>query len=191
MTYIGQKMSVRACEAYENGEKPLSKWTKTDIIDEVLKERKDITRKELNRYNKEALNFFLICSSWHHTGSYFNSTNFYSLNENTIGLSKGNIIEELNNRMEWIKQAKQEEKQAKQEENPQKCIVSYVEWEGTRKHPKAVNREAYGIIKGNWVYLEDCKKSLSGKYIRVVKKFDRSPRGTAQIFKNIEKGLRK
>lgn len=69
--------------------------------------------------------------------------------------------------------------------------IKRIQKEGTRKHPKAVNREAYGIIKGNWVYLEDCKKSLSGKYVRVVKKFDRSPRGTAQIFKNIEKGLRK
>lgn len=46
MTYIGQKMSVRACEAYDNGEKPLSKWTKADIIDEVLKERKKEGKKD-------------------------------------------------------------------------------------------------------------------------------------------------
>lgn len=31
MGYIGNKMSERAYEAYESGEKPLSKWTKTAI----------------------------------------------------------------------------------------------------------------------------------------------------------------
>ena len=164
MAYVGQIMSERAVMAYEDGEKPLSKWTKSDIVELVLEKRNDFEEKELNKYNKESLKAFLNYSSWHHTGSYFNNTDFYSLDEDFIELSK--------------------------EEKLQKCFITYVEWEGTRKHPKAVDRESYGIIKGNWVHTEYGKKSLNGKYVHVVKEFDKAPRGTAQIFKNIEKGLR-
>ena len=33
--YNGWSMSNNAIEAYENGEKPLSKWTKTDIFEAI------------------------------------------------------------------------------------------------------------------------------------------------------------
>lgn len=186
MAYIGKRMSERAVIAYENGEKPLSKWTKTAIINTVLDYRDDFEYDELKKYSKDALKVFLAYSSWHHTGTYFNETEFYSLDEDFIELSKKEIVEVLNNRMSESKKAKE----SKKEEKLQKCFITYVEWEGTRKHPKAVDREAYGIIKGNWVHTEYGKKSLSGKYVHIVKEFDKAPRGTAQIFKNIEKGLR-
>lgn len=51
MGYIGNKMSVRAYETYESGEKPLSKWSKNDIIECVLNVRNDFNEKELNSYN--------------------------------------------------------------------------------------------------------------------------------------------
>lgn len=186
MPYIGNKMSVRAYEAYENGEKPISKWLKSDIEKAVLKRRKDFNKKELNRYNKEALKAFLICSSWHHTGSYFNETNFYSLDENFVELPKKEILDELNNRMDDSKKAKE----AKKKEKLQKCLIKFIEWKGTRKHPKAVYCEAYGILKGKWIYTEECKKSLNGKYIQIIKEFDKAPRGTAQRFKNIKKRMK-
>lgn len=47
MGYIGNKMSVRAYEAYESGEMPLSKWTKTAIINTVLDYRDDFEYDEL------------------------------------------------------------------------------------------------------------------------------------------------
>lgn len=186
MAYVGQRMSERAVIAYENSEKPLSKWTKTAIINTVLDYRDDFEYDELKKYSKDALKVFLAYSSWHHTGTYFNETEFYSLDEDFIELSKEEIIETLNNRMSELKKYKG----LKKVEILQKCFITYVEWEGTRKHPKAVDREAYGIIKGNWVYTEYGKKSLNGKYVHVVKEFDKAPRGTAQIFKNIEKELR-
>ena len=52
MGYIGNKMSVRAYEAYESGEKPLSKWTKNDIIECVLNVRNGFQEKELKRLNR-------------------------------------------------------------------------------------------------------------------------------------------
>lgn len=41
MAYIGQKMSERAAIAYGNGEKPLSKWSKSEIVELVLEKRND------------------------------------------------------------------------------------------------------------------------------------------------------
>lgn len=110
MAYIGQKMSERAAIAYENGEKPLSKWSKSEIVELVLEKRNDFEEKELNKYNKESLKAFLTYSSWHHTGSYFNNTDFYSLDEDFIELSKEEIVEVLNNRMNETKKAKEEKK---------------------------------------------------------------------------------
>lgn len=108
MGYIGNKMSVRAYEAYESGEKPLSKWTKNDIIECVLNVRNDFQEKELKIYSKEVLKVFLICSSWHHTGSYFNETNFYSLDLDFIELSKIEIIQVLEKKKKDLEKEKKE-----------------------------------------------------------------------------------
>ena len=58
MGYIGNKMSVRAYEAYESGEKPLSKWTKNDIIECILNVRNNFQEKELKIYSKQVCIFF-------------------------------------------------------------------------------------------------------------------------------------
>lgn len=51
MGYIGHKMSERAVEAYRNGEKPLSKWTKEEIL-------KCIESKELEKMRVAFKKFF-------------------------------------------------------------------------------------------------------------------------------------
>lgn len=47
----------------------------------------------------------------------------------------------------------------------------------------------FNIIKGSWIYYKNGKKSLNGKYVHVIKEFERAPRGTAALFKQIEKDL--
>ena len=178
-------MSERAYEAYESGEKPLSKWTKTAIINTVLDYRNDFEYDELKKYSKDVLKVFLTYSSWHHTGTYFNETSFYSLDESFIENEKNYIIQVLNEKVKELKKEKEEKKILKL----QKCKFKYIEWAGTRKHPKAIEKESYGIIKGSWIYYKDGKKSLNGKYIHVVEIFERAPRGTAALFKQIEKDL--
>lgn len=45
--YIGTQMSERAAAAYNNGKMPLSKWTKTalvEILDEYFKGKYDFTK---------------------------------------------------------------------------------------------------------------------------------------------------
>lgn len=84
--YIDKKMSVRANNAYLNGEMPLSKWTKTTILSAIgeFAEENDanIDNLDLNKLTlKELQQNYLINSSWHHTGSLYNKTDFYKLSE--------------------------------------------------------------------------------------------------------------
>lgn len=74
-------MSNRAVDAYENGEKPLSKWTKAEI-DSAIKNDEDITKEvadALLSLPLKAKKTLLYQSSWHHTGLRYNRTDFYSL----------------------------------------------------------------------------------------------------------------
>ena len=80
--YHGKSMSNNAVLAYEHGEKPYSKWTKRIILSEIneLIEDEDIPDYPYRKLNLETLrHFFLKRTSWHHTGSLYNETNFYSL----------------------------------------------------------------------------------------------------------------
>lgn len=85
--YKGYSMSNNAISAYENGERPFSKWTKEEIRKEILKNEctpgfsaaafikcpADLARK-----------LFLYRSSYHHTSSFYNTTDFYSINFNMV-----------------------------------------------------------------------------------------------------------
>ena len=84
--YKGYSMSNNAVDAYENGEMPLSKWRKADIIKAINQYIEDV---EVN-FDMDLLlklplrilkNELLSQSSWHHTSSMYNKTDFYSLNE--------------------------------------------------------------------------------------------------------------
>ena len=83
-------MSNRAIEAYNNGEKPFSKWTKKDILDaieEYKQESDDPTVHlfytvfyELAKVRAAVLKTHLLHkSSWHHTSKFYNRTDFYEL----------------------------------------------------------------------------------------------------------------
>lgn len=80
--YNGYSMSNNAVAAYADGEKPLSKWTKPEILEaifdncEISEEKADLLRKMTV---KELKDEFLQMSSWHHTSKFYNCTNFYSL----------------------------------------------------------------------------------------------------------------
>ena len=184
--YSGYSMSNRAGDAYEDGEMPLSKWTKKMIISEVV-EHEHFTEEELKKYPKNVLaEYFLFESSWHHTSSYCNKTYFYSIDEY---IAKEGSIEEL----EEIKKRYASERKPKKEIKKleaRKAHITYLEWGGTRAHPKATNVDGYAVIIGNWAYLEDGKKkSICSNGFKVNKYLDRATRGSAVIFKRILKRL--
>lgn len=80
--YNGYSMSNNAAAAYNSGEKPLSKWTKIAIFEEIT-ENCDIPEEKMTVLQKmtvkELKKEFLHWSSWHHTSKMYNCTDFYSL----------------------------------------------------------------------------------------------------------------
>lgn len=77
-------MSVNAVQSYESGQKPISKWTKGEMIDfiSLIDEDKAEVLKKLPV--KALRKHFLTNRGWHHTGRFYTETNFYSLNQSLI-----------------------------------------------------------------------------------------------------------
>lgn len=180
MGYINQSMSVRAAQAYQHGLKPLSKWTKADIIDNVV-ESGVWSENELKKYPKQVLaDMFLEYQEWHHTSKMFNQTCFFGINLNA---AETHDVEALGQLLAEYK-AKATEAH-KNEVTIEKGFIRFEEWEGSRRHPHLVEHEAYALIIGSTAYTKDGHKDLNGSHILSVKKFQRAPRGTANEFKKI------
>ena len=83
--YHGWSMSNNAVQAYEDGEKPLSKWTKKTLVYELadaLEAEPEEVEKVLKPYAlKEVKDKCLVYSGWHHTSSHYNRTSFYALDD--------------------------------------------------------------------------------------------------------------
>lgn len=83
--YNGWSMSNNAVQAYEDGEKPLSKWTKKTLVYELadaLGTEPEEVANVLKLYTfKEVKDKCLVYSSWHHTSSRYNRTAFYELDD--------------------------------------------------------------------------------------------------------------
>lgn len=167
--YHGYSMSNNAIAAYWSGEKPISKWTKKEIIDALaeavsngeIELKADIIKIEKMPVKtlKEAC---LYRSSWHHTSSRYNRTDFYSLDVEKI--------EELTNaKIDEIIADQNKEKKEEPKEETWKC--SFLEWSGTRKHPKATRIEEIGTIRGNWFFRQDgSKKSTHANGFQFIEK---------------------
>ena len=72
--YCGYSMSNNAVEAYRSGEKPKSKWTKREIIEEVKRQIEedetelDVSLSDIEKMPVVALrDLALHEASWHHT----------------------------------------------------------------------------------------------------------------------------
>ena len=177
--YYGFSMSNNALYAYENGEKPISKWTKSDIIQELtaahpaeyIEEVKKLTASEVKA-------LFLNRTAWHHTSRLFNQTDFYAVSLTVPFEAIRNTI------------ANRKPKEAKPEDKPTKAKVIYSEWTGTRRHLKLIDTECYAVIIGRWAYLENGqKKRTDGKHFHIIETYETAPKGTAKTFKDIEKRI--
>lgn len=166
--YNGFSMSNNAVDAYESGEKPLSKWTKFEILHSIKEmiSNGDIELKiEFELLNKikvkQLKTFFLKKSSWHHTSSRYNKTDFYDLDTNYIE----NLTEDKVKSLIDIKEQKQTTDETK-------ALCKYLVWGGTQRHPKATETEEKGIIKGNWFYSDSgVKKSINANGFMILKRF--------------------
>ena len=156
--YVGNKMSVRAKEAYDDGEMPLSKWTKSDIIDRIeeLIDDYDIQIKfDINTLNKltksELIDLFLYQSSWHHTGKYFNQTDFYDVDQDRLeDVTTNDILRKIQNRTPRTRTIKVKEKPMYVT-----ALVRYTIWVDTRGRYGKYKKQEYveEIVR----YMSDAK----------------------------------
>lgn len=148
--YYGYKMSNNAVEAYECGEMPLSKWTKSAIIKRITEMVNDeeveinFTLENLFKLPAKTLKAELLTMvAWHHTSSWYNVTDFYGIDDNKLESLSDDDIKAFSE--------KKEEKKEEPKKEMWKC--SFLEWSGSRNHPKATRREEVGMVKGNWFYI--------------------------------------
>lgn len=76
-------MSNRAVRAYENSEMPISKWN-GQALDEAIEYTSDASQEVVDILKSlpvEAKKNLLKWSSWHHTGIFFNETDFYTIGD--------------------------------------------------------------------------------------------------------------
>ena len=80
--YVGYSMSNNAVDAYNAGEMPFSKWTKTAILQQVTEIYGKTLAQAVSGWSLPKLKgVFLYKSSWHHTSKMYNRTDFYSVRQ--------------------------------------------------------------------------------------------------------------
>lgn len=116
--YYGYSMSNNAVEAYENGERPLSKWRKSDILEAISVSEIEL-KCSISKLQKLPVKVLkevcLTYSSWHHTSNHYNQTNFYTLDEKYIESLTDEKIDKL------LAECKSEEREKEPVEERWKC----------------------------------------------------------------------
>ena len=156
-------MSVRATEAYDAGEKPLSKITKVDLARAGLPDMGLAFAKFLASESSEDLFDFQDQpiwdnSSWHHTSSYYSETKFYRAEDLAIVWNdlepeeQGKLIEEY-----------ERQRQSKSDAASRRVKGTYAQWGGTRSHPVKFEDKAFtGVLRGRSIYLDGGGRKLAG-----------------------------
>ena len=162
--YCGYSMSNNAVDAYNNGEKPISKWKKQAILSGI--KELDIDLKcdfaKLKKAPAKVLkDLCLYQSSWHHTSSYYNETDFYAIDDDKVAALTD---EEINETVELSRIPK--EKPTKE-----RWICEYLEWYGTRNYPRCSKYVSEGTVRGNWFYLDNGhRKSILANGFRFIER---------------------
>lgn len=113
----GHRFDKGAIQAYHDGEKPLSKWTKkimvvefNKVIDKidffritpVYNLTKDDVKQHIKKMNKEDLHKILIKTDVHRTGNYYMNTKFYRI-PNELEITSF-IVQKIYKPKEYIQQ---------------------------------------------------------------------------------------
>lgn len=171
--YFNYSMSNNAIAAYRDGEKPISKWTKKLLIEnvnrvlETLPEPPHFKITTLNRCNVDTLrNLLLVETSWHHTGKMYNRTVFYSFQDECIPyITENLLLEKLEEQQEEMA-----EKKAELEAEPEYYECKFLEWTGKGRYMKAKEYTEIGIIKGNFFIRKNgSKKNINAKGFQIIR----------------------
>ncbi|NCB03227.1 MAG: hypothetical protein EOM67_13900 [Spirochaetia bacterium] len=170
-------MSVNAYDAYLSGEMPLSKWNKKGILknaESILSGDKDITLEEkqyrmgvLSKLSLSELKELLKNSSWHHTSSRYNKTDFYTVDDEVILGSR----EEFEDFIYDI----DPDVETKEKSPAYYAEVKYVVWGGTRRHPVGRDVQDVAEIVDDWAFCgkNRVKKKVTGNYFEIVRTIDK------------------
>ena len=162
--YISKKMSVNAQKAYDFGEKPKSKWNKNEILEGLKSQDLDLALiKQFKNIKVSILKDNLLClSSYHHTGSFYNKTNFYMVKEFFCN-------EELKEALQDCLKEQETAKQNKQDFVVEYCFIRYNVWGYNRYGRKTVvDTEAMQGVRINysdWVVNSKQRKNIWGNNI--------------------------
>lgn len=161
--YYNYSMSNNAVDAYSEGKKPLSKWKKADILTEAaeLLENDENKAAKLHLLQSCTLaqlkNNLLRCAEWHHTSKHYNMTDFFAVDDCKL--------DELT--AEEVAEWKAEKPPKAQEQPARKGTMFYIEWTGTRNHPRAKHCKLENVEileKGSfYIVLKDGKQILKKK----------------------------
>ena len=193
MGYVGRKMSENAVIAYSNGEMPLSKWSKEEILSSLPSE----IAEKCDKIRLDALrDYFLKNSSWHHTSKCFNKTDFYTIDDDVVEDFDFESLEYINNlRKEDSKKIRLEKsKKIVKIEKVKFCYEENVS--RFRRWQKWEKTESYGLRIGDWIYLPNgYKKSYKSNHVWILEHYKIAPKGTSDVFKrafrNLPKNLKK
>lgn len=161
-------MSNNAAKAYGNNRMPKSAWTKKAVLKayrecEEYEDKPKLLVDILAVLEKAPLKTLkevcLECTEWHHTSSWYNETDFYSIKAFE---SSEELKLELAKALEADKKAKEPEKKH--------VLAKFAQWEGSRRHPKCTWVEAEGYIQGAWFHSDDGKyrKKVSGNWFEII-----------------------
>lgn len=129
--YVGYSMSVRAVQAYEDGDRPKSKWTKKEILSRIEYKNYNFTKEAINKMPVKILKEQLLTrTSWHHTGKFLNKTEFYNIDYDYLDELTNEKIENI------IKEYKEEEEKKKTKKY--KGTIKYLEWGRNKKASKSI-----------------------------------------------------
>ena len=186
-------MSDRAAAAYDMGEKPFSKWTKSDIIERLQKliDSGDLesTPEDMKRIKlltaKTVKYAFLKKSSWHHTGKYFKETDFYDIVDD---FSKINL-DDLEQIDRWTRSKIAEAKIAKRSDKYAIITYYWTENRGSKKWARIYECQQNFLakIKGKAAIIaKGWQKDKKVYNYSIVHEFEGKPRKNAKELKLLE-----
>lgn len=149
--YDGWSMSNNARDAYANGEMPISKWSKTEILNrvrEINPKAADLLKNVSVFVLKEKV---LKQTSWHHTSMKYNKTAFYIVDEDLVNSLTEKQIAEWSDIKKTVST------------KTYKGNFTYVKWIGNGRNVKAnvQNLENVNIEeRGSFYYVTDNDGSL-------------------------------
>lgn len=193
MGYIGQRMSERAAAAYDMGEKPFSKWTKSEIIDRLQRlidsgdlESSEEDMKRIKRLTSRVVKIaFLKKSSWHHTGKYYNETDFYDIVDDFSKI----CLDDLEQMDRCARSEAKEEKEAKKAEIWAIITYYWTENRGSKKWARIYECHQNFLAKicgKAAIIAKGWQKDKKVYNYSIVHEFDGKPRKNAKELKFLE-----